>query len=389
MKRLKLAAKRLQSRRCGGIIVMAALTLTLIFAFAAFSVDVGLITLVKCQLQNAADGSALAAAQELVEPLSQGTSSGTFETLAALVAATTAAKDVALHNPSGFGTPTVLVPGDIVFGNRSWDDAAGEWVINWGSAPFNAVRVKARRLETRQNALPLLFAPVINHQSSDLTQQATAALMPGTGISSGGGGNAPILPFAVDLDSWNAFASATSPDDWSYDPVSGSVSAGPDGIPEFHIFPNQPNTSLPSGNRGTINIGDNNNSTNVLRRQIREGINQAEMNYHGGSIDFANGPISFTGDTGLSASMQSDLQMIYGESRALVLFTEVSGNGANAVYTTVRFAGARVMYAKLTGPMSKKAVVVQPASLFDSKVIAGPTDTTLPGTIYTKPRLVE
>ena len=42
------------------------------------------------------------------------------------------------------------------------------------------------------------------------------------------------------------------------------------------------------------------------------------------------------------------------------------------MYTIVRFAGIRILNVKLTGPMSKKQVIIQPAVVVDDAVIGGP-----------------
>lgn len=58
--------------RSGTIIVITALLITCVFAFAAFSIDVGFITLTRAQMQSAADASVLASAQELPQALGLG-----------------------------------------------------------------------------------------------------------------------------------------------------------------------------------------------------------------------------------------------------------------------------------------------------------------------------
>jgi hypothetical protein len=45
------------------------------------------------------------------------------------------------------------------------------------------------------------------------------------------------------------------------------------------------------------------------------------------------------------------------------VFSSVSGPGNNAKYTIVGFAGVRIMEVVLTGSMSSKRVLIQPASV--------------------------
>ena len=139
--------------RKGAIIVLAAIFMVPIFGFVAFSVDSGYMALVKSQLQNAADAAALAATSELGE---------------GIAVAKQAAIDIAQTNNAA-GQPVVLADADIEFGQ--WD------VVNKTfSTPVpnpNAVRITAR--VTNQ---PLFFAPVIGHDTFDMSASAIALVNP-------------------------------------------------------------------------------------------------------------------------------------------------------------------------------------------------------------------
>jgi hypothetical protein len=69
------------------------------------------------------------------------------------------------------------------------------------------------------------------------------------------------------------------------------------------------------------------------------------------------------GDTGISAGVKDDLASIIGETRVIPLFESVAGNGNNAQYTIVRWVGVRVLDVGLTGKMSSKRLIVQPANV--------------------------
>ena len=58
--------------REGTILVLSAVVLVVVLAFVSFTVDFGMITVTKGQLQNAADSAALAATQELVRSYGPG-----------------------------------------------------------------------------------------------------------------------------------------------------------------------------------------------------------------------------------------------------------------------------------------------------------------------------
>ena len=82
-----------------------------------------------------------------------------------------------------------------------------------------------------------------------------------------------------------------------------------------------------------------------------------------------DGTVELTGDTGLSAAIQNDLIAVKGLPRSIPLFSTVAGPGNNSVFTVVGFAGIRIMDVKLTGSMSSKRVIIQPAYVVDDAAL--------------------
>jgi hypothetical protein len=234
--------------------------------------------------------------------------------------------------------------------------------------------VNVRRDANQNGEIPLFFSRVLGINESSKSSQATAVF-----INSIGGFKAPssgahlqILPFALDKGTWDGRAGVDAVDeyscDWDPDTEQWVVTEGPDGIPEVNLFPQGINAP---GNRGTVDIGSNNNSTADIARQVVSGISPADMAYHSGQLKFDHcGEILLNGDTGISAGLKDELESIKGQPRIVPLFTEVTGNGNNAQYTIVHFAGVRVMDVKLTGSMSGKQVIVQPAKCVTKGAIA-------------------
>lgn len=139
--------------------MFAAVTLVVIVAFLAFSIDFGYIVVTEVELQNAADGAAMSAARVLPE--------GRAATVA--TAQTWAAK-----NAAG-GEVVVLVPSeDVEIG--VWDKTT----VTFRAIPPdsdetpNAVRVTCRRAASRNNPLKLFFAPLIGTEAADLAATAIA-----------------------------------------------------------------------------------------------------------------------------------------------------------------------------------------------------------------------
>lgn len=204
-------------------------------------------------------------------------------------------------------------------------------------------------------------------------------------------GNAQLLPLALHVDVWNQLMAGTfsTGDSYAYNAQSKTVSSGSDGVRELDIYPGSGTNQLPPGNFGTVDIGNPNNSTSDISRQIRQGVSAGDLAYFGGELKFdGSGYLYLEGDTGLSAAIKDDLSSIIGQPRAIPLFDRVSGNGNNAVYRVVQFAGIRVLAVTLTGSMKSKKVIIQPAVVVDDAATIETTDTPSKYFIYEPPQLI-
>ncbi len=378
--------------RRGNVLVLAAALIAVVLGFAAFSIDIGYIAVTKSQLQNATDGGSMAAAAELVDAWGGGATidNATADTLAREAAAAVAAA----NEGGGLDSIYVSTARDVRLGQATWNAVTGTWVKLWGVAPYNCVEVTARRDQTgSQNGdfpLPMFFAPAIGYKTANLSVVSTSALLAGVGfkIESGSGETADILPITLDEPTWEALLAGVGSDDWSYDPETGAITPGPDGILEVNLYPSG-TTALPPGNRGTVDFGSSDNSTAVLDRQVRDGLNESDLATFGGEINFDDGPLSINGDTGISGELKSPLSAIKGLPRAIPLFTQVTNPGNNATYTITRFVGIRVVEVDFSGSSSKKAVIVQPAPFMDTEVVTDPNATITTDSIFGPPTLIQ
>ena len=296
--------------------------------------------------------------------------------------------------------------------------------------PYNMAEVTARRIRADGTQLPLTFAAVIGHTDAEVAAKSVKAAFPAgefripPGASGGtpsGGPWCHLLPFTVDLPTWNTlldayfnefalqpaagnpylFAQAgpftsgsqlqlslsdpqvfalfaaigfgngngggstsmnpSFEDEYAYDPVTGQVTEDQDGIPELNMYPDL-NSSLPPGNRGMVDLGSPNNSTSDVKRQIVYGLNEYDFSFFpNNTISVDPGPLYLNGDTGISAGMKDELASIIGRPCAFPIFIEVAGNGNNAMYTIFKFVGIRVMAVDLTGGPTNRYVYIQPA----------------------------
>ncbi len=386
--------------RRGNILVLAAALIVGVFAFAAFTLDLGFAAVTKSQMATADDASALAACLELYDGLGINPEKSASEVE---TAADQAAVDIAaLHKSGNLNSAYVNASRDVRLGQREWDANANAWVDQWGVSPYNMVEVTLHRDQGSGNggdqSLPLFFGPVIGHEDIKLQTVAAAAVLAATGfkIEPGSPATAQVLPIVYDLPSWQALLNGTGADNYSYDPDTGQVTPGSDGILEADIYPEAApggngngngNNQWTPGNRGTVDFGNPNNSTADLARQILNGLNDDDLSYFNGEISFENGSLDVNGDPGISAGIKDELAAIIGQPRAIALFTQVTGQGNNTTYTLVQFVGIRIVDVKLTG--GNKYVYVQPATLIDSTAVPGGNVTVEEATIFATAKLIK
>ncbi len=367
--------------RKGSVLVLTALLMVAMLAVLAFSVDLGYILVARTELQRTADAAAVAAAWQLIEE--EGWD-GSPETVAT-------ADKYAVSNKV-LQSASLLAESDIDVGRLNNPTDMSEEISYGDPTDYNAVEVRIRRTANQNGAVPLFFARAMGFQNADVDGQATAAFytnLRGFEVpAKPGDRNIQILPFALDEETWNGLVEGTTlDDDWEWDEDAEEVHPGNDLECEVNLFPQ--GTGCP-GNRGTVDIGSNNNSTADLARQIMEGISPSDMAYHGGELKLEDdGEMELNGDTGISAGVKDELASIIGETRIIPIFSDVVGPGNNAQYTIVKWVGVRIMEVKLTGPMNKKRLIVQPAKVITYGAIpAEPGDGTMSTLVYSVPALV-
>lgn len=176
--------KQWETRR-GAFLVLAAFSLVGVVTFVALSVDLGVISLTRAQLQNAADAAALAAAQEITAAIESAgenaEQTGDVNSIAVEAAKTMAVKVAAMN---GF---YIDPDADVCFGRRTFNPDLGdegEFEIIWAEPPFsdtgsyNVVRVTIRRdnpdFSQPDKQLQLFFANVFGDEAVSLRANAIA-----------------------------------------------------------------------------------------------------------------------------------------------------------------------------------------------------------------------
>jgi len=154
--------RRVSHSRCiperdGIALVLTVFLLVMVFAFAAFAIDVGYILLNQNRLQTVADSAAFAGASSMGEGDSRWR-------------AYVAAKGMSRKNARGMGN--VLRYTDVSFGR--WDMRSRTFVKNHYRP--NAIRVVVRRSFRNRNPLPLFFAPMLGHDRAQISATAIATI---------------------------------------------------------------------------------------------------------------------------------------------------------------------------------------------------------------------
>lgn len=369
----------------GSATVLALAMITVFMGALAFGVDYGHLILVRAQLQNAADSAALAGAAQLVD---EDALLGSADLSDDIQQARSFAVSFAQQNLS-IGDTRLLdlndaneIDGDVVVGRlENPGDLADSFQADDLSSA-NSVQVNIRRLTSQDNPVDLFFSRSFSSGQSDVWATATATVdnrVIGLAHNSGSDTLYPILPFAVDQAQFAAQFAGGS-DEWSYCPLTKTFTGTSDGIREIEMYPyrmkENPEYENPAGNFGTVDIGNNNNSTDDISNQILNGISASELDTIGGLVldnHCGDWYKELDGDTGMSVAIKDELAEIVGGERLLPLFDTLGGSGDNATYRVTGFVPVRVADVRLTGGPSSRHVTVQPFQTTYQNVATAPS----------------
>ena len=180
-------AKRAGNER-GAVVVIVAIMLVAFMGIGALALDVSNALVARNELQNVADGAALAGARQIgviYQGLPQGTPYTTY-VLSDTTAVVGAVTGVAINNTAR-QVSVGINNSDIVFG--VWDSTTR--TLTPGNVGVTAVRVTARRDASANGPVATWLAGVLGVSSMSVVTTATAALT-GTGVLLPGEANAPF-----------------------------------------------------------------------------------------------------------------------------------------------------------------------------------------------------
>jgi len=222
----------------GAVAVTVAIVTVVLFSFAALALDISNAMIARNELQNVADGSALAGARQLgvlYASLPQGTSYTTYQ-LSDPSAVVAAVSGVASQNQARQVSISIN-SSDIVLG--VWNSSSR--TLTPGNVGATAVRVTARRDGGANGPVATWLAGIMGINSMNVAATATAALT-GTGVLLPGEANAP---FGLDELIFNNPAYCGTP--IQFYPTNNP----PSGCAGWHTFTESPPNA--STNRKIIN----------------------------------------------------------------------------------------------------------------------------------------
>lgn len=360
-------------RRRGATLILSVILMFGLFSFVAFGIDLGYLAQSRAEIQRSADAAAMAGCWEIYAGIERGRSLESSRP-----AARQAAADFSLLNPvcrSGPSLDLSELSQDVQIGYFS--DPRNAVLSSDSSQPFFGVQTLVSRTAAKNGEIPFFFGKIFGDPGIPMQTSATAVMahkISGFSLPPGSSDTIQLLPFALDLQTWQSLFSGTISDQYAYDASSGNVKWERDGVGEVNLYPQ--GTGSP-GNRGTVDIGSANNSTNDIARQIVHGISAQDLVELGKPLNLnPNVGLTLNGDTGISAGVKDELASIIGQKRIIPIFASVSGNGNNAQYAIVRWVGVRIMHVKLTGSMSSKQLIVQPVPMIAQHAIIATTSGT-------------
>lgn len=345
--------------------------LVMFVGMLAFAIDVGYIAHARTQLQSTADSGGLAGLAHLY-------------TVSIVDQEFDAARDEVKKYVGGAAANQpglVVLDDDIQFGFFDPDGVPGKrFTTDLKGRRANAARVTLRQDGVTNPRLKLFFGGILGRAENDVETRATTWVPAGLGILPG----AELIPYTAQVDFFNAAAGlparpvesngfravdgSTFEDKWNIGLPGSLPTPGADGMKELVLFGS---TKTAPGNFGSVDLGTASNGTPELARQIRYGPSQIDFTLMGFQGKLAKdgslqAPVTLTGDPGISNGTKDDWDAVIGQNKIIPLYETVNGNGNNADYRIVAFAGVRVVAADMRG--NPKRVWVQPTEFYSTKV---------------------
>jgi Flp pilus assembly protein TadG len=347
------------AERRGVVAVWTAVSVVTLLGFAALSVDLGYLYMIRGEIQNVADAGALAGASAYFTDTALKQDQSGLRTLVVQ-----RSQSISLANRTE-NKATILDAADVLIGRHDFSNplapltAAGRW---------NAVDTTVRRTVGSSNGpVNLFFANVFGISQKGLIATARAAVddrFAGYRLLEDG----VMLPFTIFRDTYNNML-VTGQDVYSHD--GKVVLLMSDGIREIKLYPWKDDSDAGGdapGNFGTLNIGVPNMGTVTLAEQILHGVTAEQMRSEFGVSDLMfydvhGQPYTYTctGNPGLSTTLRNEVEARIGDVVGYFIHQSVAQGGSNCVYVICAIRFGRIMGLHMTGALKNRSIIIQPA----------------------------
>ncbi|MFG0296535.1 MAG: hypothetical protein ACF8PG_11575 [Maioricimonas sp. JB045] len=348
--------------------IMPAIAMALLVAGTAMALvlDRLWIDAAEAELRTAAEASALAAAGELASDERLRTDGNPEEPI---MAARRAAAQVAAGNRVA-GAPVVVdteTDRDIRFGHIVISGETGEPTFLETDHQPTTASVRALRTRGRGNPVARLFRELTGKAYRDVAAYATASIDNRIiGLRPFEGGPIPALPLGIletsadprRVDTWQRqIDEREGPDEYGY--RDGLVIDEPDGIPEIILHTAGTDQPLDAANTLLIDIGSGLHHYE-LARQIRTGLDVADLVDFGGEIRIDQGPYHLECDAQFTDAIEPLAEMI-GRRRIAFLYVDPVAGETDSLgeLTVTRLVAIRVMDIR-AGEDGSFEIVAQP-----------------------------
>ena len=331
----------------------------------------------KLELRTAAEAAALAAGVELANDV-QLIPNITVDFR--LNNARRAAESIASQNFVG-GVPVTLntdAEGDIRFGNLVQEPQGIQFVES--EANPNTVVVTALRTRSNNNPVALFLSGIIGLPFGDVAVRVEASINNDViGLRPIVGSPVPALPLAVweidptgiRTDTWDNMVSAKKgADQYTFDPETHSVIAGPDGIPEMVIHSLGNGVSSTTPNVQLLDLGTQLRDSEMAR-QFQSGVTVTDLQYLGGEVLVGQGTTAiFNSSPQFTAAQFNSFRDLIGEPRICFLYSTASTQpqSPNSTTTCTQVVSIRVM-SVITQSDGSCLVTIQPTVMTSRTVM--------------------
>lgn len=363
---------RIAQRRRGWLAPVVALSLVIIMGAVALVLDRLWLDMATTEAQAISEASALAAARELASDDDlRGPQTPPESRIAA---ATVAAQNVAsMNHISGQTYAFDPSAGELTYGVNVTAEDTGETKFIETSHDPRAARIVVQRTRNKGNPVALFLRGITRVPNGEVRAQSEATIDNHiVGFQTVAGSRVPMLPLAIlandpagrRQDTWKVqIEQRRGTDQYRFDPTTGEVHTGSDGIPEITLTPASVKGAARQTNMAFFDVHGQAGHF-PLAEQIKLGLSTDDLERRDGRLVQVSGPELFPARSTVSKTSADALKQIIGQCRGIMLYLDspTTAGSTSQRIMSAGFAAGRVMAVKEQGG-GEVTLVFQPGVL--------------------------